>query len=121
MPWKETCAMQEKEAFIKDWLSREFDMSELCRRYRVSRVTGYEVVGRFKAEGMAGLQERSHARHGQAHATESAAIKAIVELKQRHPSWGPVKLKAWLERERPEQSWPAVRPWENCSSAGVWW
>ncbi len=30
-----------------------------------------------------------------------------MELRSRHPSWGERKLKAWLERERPERSWPA--------------
>ena len=35
MPWKETCAMEEREAFVQAWLSREFTMSELCERFEV--------------------------------------------------------------------------------------
>ena len=43
MPWKETCAMEEREAFVQAWLSREFTMSELCERFGVSRPTGYKA------------------------------------------------------------------------------
>ena len=58
MPWKETCAMEEREAFVQAWLSREFTMSELCQRFEVSRPTGYKWVERFRSEGRAGLADR---------------------------------------------------------------
>ena len=33
---------------------------------------------------------------------------AILELRVSHPSWGPRKLRALLERLRPEEAWPAA-------------
>ena len=61
MPWKETCAMQERQAFIQCWLSREYNKSQLCRRFGISRPTGDKWIHRFEREGLNGLTDRSRA------------------------------------------------------------
>ena len=94
MPWKETCPMDEREAFVQAWLSGEFTMTELCERFGVSRPTGYQCLRRFQAEGRPGLSDRSRAPHRQAKATPAAQVEAIVALKRRHLSWGPLTLRA---------------------------
>jgi len=102
--------MDEREAFVRAWLSGEFTMTELCARFGVSRPTGYKCVERFQAEGLPGLSDRSRAPYLQAQATPAALVEAIVALKRRHLSWGPLTLRDWLRRERPQQRWPAVSP-----------
>jgi putative transposase len=108
MPWKETCAMEERAAFLRAWLSGDFTMSELCRRFEVSRPTGYKWAYRGKAEGLPGLVERSRAPHGHPNAVAASQVAAIVALKRRYPKWGPVVLHDWLGREQPQQRWPAI-------------
>jgi len=108
MPWKETCAMEEREAFVQAWLSREFTMSELCQRFEVSRPTGYKWVERFRSEGRAGLADRTRAAHRHPNALPVEQQAAILALKRRHPSWGPITLRDWLRREQPRQHWPAA-------------
>lgn len=108
MPWKETCAMDEKRAFIDAWLSGEFGVSELCRRFGVSRVTGYRWLERFKRDGTTGLEARSSAAHCHPNATPRAVVQQIVEFKHRHPSWGPLKLRMYAQRQQPQVSWPAA-------------
>ena len=56
---------------------------------------------RWRAEGVAGLADRSRAplRHPQAVAAELA--EACLDVRRAHPTWGPVKVRAWLERKRP--------------------
>ena len=108
MPWKETCAMEQRQAFIDAWLSGEFAMSELCRRFEISRPTGYKWLTRFRGEGLPGLRARSSAPLLQARATSADQIGAIVRLKHRYPNWGPLTIRDWLRREYPEQTWPAV-------------
>ena len=108
MPWKETCVMDEKRAFIEAWLSGEFGKSELCRRFNVSRVTGYRWLERYKAEGPAGLEVRSSAAHEHPNATAAQLVAQIVELKQRHPTWGPLKLRMYAQRALPRLAWPAT-------------
>ena len=44
MPWKETCVMDEKTAFIAECLRGELPMTALCERYGISRDTGYRLL-----------------------------------------------------------------------------
>ena len=85
MPWKETCVMDEKTAFIAECLRRELPMTALCERYGISRDTGYRLLGRYREEGPGGLEARSRAphRHGMAMAEEVA--KAIMALRRKRP------------------------------------
>lgn len=108
MPWKETCAMNEREAFIAAWLQPGSDLSYLCRRFHIARKTGHKWIKRFKAEGLPGLADRSRARHTQSHRTADAVIARILELKCRHPAWGPVTIDSALYRSDPDFPWPAV-------------
>lgn len=40
MPWKETCAVDEKMAFIAECLRGELPMTAVCARFGISRDTG---------------------------------------------------------------------------------
>jgi putative transposase len=108
MPWKETCAMEERDAFLLAWWSGEFTMSELCRRFEISRPTGYKWMQRGEECGRQGLVERSRAPWHHPNATPVAQVAAIVTLKRRHPTWGPMTISDWLKRERADEPWPAV-------------
>ncbi|WP_415829579.1 helix-turn-helix domain-containing protein, partial [Delftia tsuruhatensis] len=46
MPWKECAPMDEKLLFIADHLRSGVPLSELCRRYGISRKTAYKWVER---------------------------------------------------------------------------
>lgn len=107
MPWKETCAMNEKDLFIDAYLGRDSDFSRLCRRFGISRKTGYKWIGRYDAEGRPGLKDRSRARLTQARQTPAAVVDQILELKHRHPDWGPVTIGSNLYRTDPGFDWPA--------------
>ena len=54
MPWNKTSTMDQKRLFIKDYIRGAFAMAELCRRYGISRPTGYKWVARFEAAGLPG-------------------------------------------------------------------
>lgn len=42
MPWKETCVMEERIAFVAACLRDEAPMSSLCEAWGISRETGYK-------------------------------------------------------------------------------
>ncbi len=107
MPWKETCAMEQRMQFIGDWLSGEYSKSELCRRYGISRPTGDKWIKRYEELGPRGLEERSRAPRHHPNATPEVVVEAIVKMKLAHPGWGPKKVLDRLRRERPEVRWPA--------------
>jgi transposase InsO family protein len=108
MPWRESKALDERKRFIDEWLKREEDFSELCRRYGITRQTGYKWANRYAETGEAGLVEQSRIPHQCPHAISQAVSEAVVELRRQHPRWGPRKLRAYLQRHRPEQAWPAT-------------
>ena len=108
MPWRETCALDEKVRFINDWLSGDETMTMLCARYSISRKTGYELVHRYEASGASGLVPRSHAPHHHGRAMAAMVREAIIELRAALPHWGPKKLRARLAHLHPEVAWPAA-------------
>ena len=108
MPWKETCTMKERELFINAWLERVSNVAQLCRRFGISRKTGYKWIERFKAEGMPGLKDRSRARLSQTRRTPEAVVEKILRLKHNHLDWGPVTIESALYRAHPDQAWPAI-------------
>ena len=57
MPWKETCAMDERKRFVNDWLTGNYTKSGLCAVYEISRPTGDKWIERALAEGMQPLRE----------------------------------------------------------------
>lgn len=71
MPWQEASAAGEQRRFIEAWLRGEETVAALCRRFGISRKTGYKRINRFKAWGYAGLGDRSRAPHTHPQATSA--------------------------------------------------
>ncbi len=90
--------MDNKIQFIGEWISGELDLSKLCRKYGLSRTTGHKWVKRYKDEGFSGLEERSHEAKRHPNALDPALEALIIQARGKHPSWGPKKLVAWIER-----------------------
>ena len=44
MPWNETNAMRERIRFIHEWEKGDLTMAGVCRKYGVSRPTGYKWI-----------------------------------------------------------------------------
>ncbi len=114
MPWSETCAMDERMRFVIAAREDEAVMTEVCAAFGISRQTGYKWLARYAAEGAEGLKERSRApiRHGRARDEELVA--AALALRERHPTWGPKKLRRTLADRLPDVAPPAL------STIGDW-
>jgi transposase InsO family protein len=111
MPFKETCRMEQRIALMMDYATGAYSVSELCRRYEVSRQTFYEWKARRHGGGERWFEDRSRAVTQCPHATEAWICEAVIELRLQFPHYGPKKLKAELEREPPPEgtsSWPAA-------------
>ena len=108
MPWKETCIMDQRIAFVMSWLRDEAPMRVLCMAYGISRKTGYKWLERYHAEGAAGLEDRSRAPHGHGRRMAPEIASAVLALRRDRPHWGPRKLRAILEGRDPSVGWPAA-------------
>src|SRR4029453_5473615 len=97
MPWKETCAVDQRVALLADWLRDEWTMTEPAGRNGITRKPAYkwggrdgaEGVGGCEADGGGGLVERSRAPVHPGRAISAEARTAILALRGAHPHWGP--------------------------------
>jgi transposase InsO family protein len=103
-----TCPMEERIALLRDYETGVFTVSDLCRRYAISRETFYVWKRRRESGERRWFEDRSHAVAGCPHATAGDVADRIVAIRRRFGHFGPKKIKAWLEREAPEVSWPAA-------------
>lgn len=99
MPWKETDVGSERIRFVVEALREEETMRALCRRYGISRKTGYKWLRRFEQVGSLGeLQEHSRRPRRSPRQTDSKVEDRVVALRQQY-GWGSRKLRCLLERE----------------------
>jgi putative transposase len=108
MPWDEASPMQQRARFLVEFSSCLYTMSELCRRYGISRKTGYKWAERFAEGGVAEFQDRPRRPKSCPHRTPPEIESALLEFRKRHPRWGPRKLLVRLEERSPEIEWPAA-------------
>ena len=81
MPWKETCAMDERIGFVSACLAGEEPVTAVCARFGISRKTGYKWLARYRAAGPAGLVERSRRPRRLARAIAPEMALSIVDLR----------------------------------------
>ena len=112
MPWLETSAVKQRKQFVEAVTRREYTVSELCRRFGISRKTGYKWLGRFRDEdGDEGVDValQDHPRRPKRTPRKIAPEleAAIVDARKRRPHWGPKKLRAVLAQAHPHVALPS--------------
>lgn len=107
MPFRETHVMDQRLRFVQDVLRSPDSFSEHCRRYLISRPTGYKWLARWEQDGKQGLADRASRPHQSPQATPPAVVKAILKVRKRHPTFGAKKVAWYLERHHPELVLPS--------------
>lgn len=97
LPWKnQQTKMELKQEFVQIATQPNTNMSQLCRRYDISRKTGYKWLARYQSEGLEGLRERSRRPHDSPNKTPTDIEGLVVEARRRDPGWGGRKLRRHL-------------------------
>jgi hypothetical protein len=81
--------------------------AELCRRYDISRKSGYTWLDRYARLGPESLADRSHRPDACPHATAPAVIREILQLRKSW-RWGARKLHELLLDAHPGEAVPAI-------------
>ena len=68
-------------------------MAVLCREFDISRKTGYKLFNRFKNSGIEGLTDRSRRPYRHANRLPFQIENLILQLKEKHSSWGAQKIR----------------------------
>jgi transposase InsO family protein len=93
--------------FVQDVHRPGWSIAEVCRRYQVSRKTGYKWLERYEHAGPAGLEDRSHRPYTCPHATPAPIVHQILAL-QRRFRWGARKVHWLLEQRVPRELVPTI-------------
>jgi transposase InsO family protein len=96
MPWQTLTPMSQRLEFVVLATQSGLAFSELCRRFHVSRKTGYKWLERYRAGGPAALQERSRRPRLSPRQVAPAVAASVIAL-HRETAWGGRKLRRRLQ------------------------
>ena len=92
MPWREVNTVDLRAEFVSLANSGNVSLSELCRRFSISRKTGYKWLQRYAREGPPGLADRSRRPYRSPRRTATEVEQRVLAYRQRYPEWGGRKL-----------------------------
>jgi transposase InsO family protein len=92
MPWKSISIMRSRQEFVRLAEQADVSIAELCRRFGISRQTGFAYLRRHREEGAAGLEDRSRRPHASPARSSDAMERRILDLRAEHEAWGGRKL-----------------------------
>ena len=96
MPWKECSAVSERTEFVGLAQAESANVSELCRRFGISRKTGYKWLQRLAVGGPSGLADRSRRPLNSPGRTSEAMELWVLAVRAEHPAWGGRKIRRVL-------------------------
>lgn len=85
-----------REEFVGLAQAERVQMSALCRRFGVSRKTGYKWLRRHASAGVSGLLDRSRRPRGSPWRTSEAMEERVLTVRTEHPAWGGRKIRRVL-------------------------
>jgi len=94
MPWKVSDTMSLRSELVKLMQQEGANVSELCRRFGVSRASAYKWLRREKAGE--GVEDRSRRPTRSPSKTTDRIERRVVSLRREHPAWGGRKLRRRL-------------------------
>ena len=100
MPWEVSTIMSSRQQFVSlaESPARGESLAALCRRFKISRKTGYKWLERHRAIGSPVSLEDLPRRPRSSPAMTPGHIAAlVVQARELHPAWGARKLAAWRE------------------------
>lgn len=108
MPWKNWTEQAERRRFVTAVRAATATITECCRRFQISRKTGYKWLRRYRHGGEAALlaQRRRPKRPA---GWPRWWRRRLLSWRARRPTWGARKLRDKLRRQWPRQRLPAVR------------
>lgn len=97
MPWQEVSTMSLRTEFVRMAETQAISFAELCRRFQISRKTGYKWRQRFRAQGVVGLADRSRRPQHSPARLPAEREAQVAAIRRRHPQWGALKIRARLQ------------------------
>lgn len=100
MPWKTSNLMSIRREFVELVERGSVPTSELCRRFQISRKTGYKWLALAQLDRTDALADRSRRPHRSPFQTPDKIVERVLAVRREHPAWGGRKIAAVLRRQR---------------------
>jgi transposase InsO family protein len=126
LPWSQYTVVDQREEFVSFARQPGANISELCRRFAISRKTGYKWLGRESCDDLSRRPLSSPRR------TQTDLESKVLAVRDSHPAWGARKIAHVLLRDEQvrlapstvncvlqrhgrisEQSSQAATPWQR--------
>ena len=107
MAWENFEVEQQRLQVVKSYMSGTVSMTDICKKYGISRKTGYKWCQRFIDNSKEGLKDLSKAPHITHHCYTEGQINRAIDFKLKHRTWGPKKVSASLKILYPQEEWPS--------------
>jgi transposase InsO family protein len=101
MPFLERSIMVQREEFVRLASQPDCNHAELCRRYGISRRTGYKWLERYRSveRDAFWMADRSRRPHSSPERTSLAMEAKVLAVRDAHPAWGGRKIRRVLARD----------------------
>jgi putative transposase len=99
--------MDERMRFVARLMEGE-KMAVLCREFDISRKTGYKLFSRYQNSGIEGLTDRSRRPYRHANRLPFQIEQLILQLKEKHASWGANKIRDKIKMMHHSIHLPAI-------------
>ena len=107
MTWKAVDTVSLRLEFVKLASREGCNIAALCRRFEVSRKTGYKWLARYRERGAEGLADQSRRPHRSPAASSGEIVEAVLDVRSRHPAWGARKIQRRI-KDLKQTNVPAV-------------
>ena len=106
MPFEKRTVMEQRLEFCLLAMNSEISFSDTCRRFNISRKTGYKWLYRFLGSGVAGVDDLSRKPKHSPGRTSIEMEAYIVAIRKENPEWGSKKVHKILLNQRQQGTYP---------------
>lgn len=107
MGWENFKVEHQRLQLVTDYIGNKASMTDLCKRYGVSRKTGYKWYNIFCQQGKDGLKNMRRAPHEPYRLYTKDQIEIAIDYKLKHRTYGPKKILVKLNELYPKLNWPS--------------
>src|SRR5438046_904248 len=97
MPWRTTTPMSQRYEFVILAEQAGLAMKELCRRFGISRKSGYKWLQRYREGGPEALRDRSRRPKRSPALSAPDIAQEVIKVRLANPVWGGRKLRRRLQ------------------------
>jgi transposase InsO family protein len=107
MPWKITEPMDQKIQLIAEWQKEQYSITDLSKKYGLSRKTVYKWCSRYENRGIDGLKDQNRTPKHSPNKTTDDIVRLLVSEKLKNRKRGPKKIYYQLKQQYPRLELPA--------------